>query len=236
MRDPRRTRRKTGAVIAAVLVILIVCIAVLVCLRLLPGRTYSAKHFGIETVISGNDRDGDGIDDYTDILLGARQDAENHPRYVSAYYEGGYPPDDEGVCTDLVWRAFLSAGYNLKDMLDRDIAENTGEYPRVEGSPDPNIDFRRVPNLKVFFDRYAVSYSLDPGQIDQWQPGDIVIFGESFNHIGIISDKRNKEGIAYLIHNSGQADREQDVLLEGSRTQTISGHYRFESIPSRLID
>lgn len=36
--------------------------------------------------------------------------------------------------------------------IDADIAENTGLYPRAQGTPDPNIDFRRVPNLRVFFE------------------------------------------------------------------------------------
>lgn len=47
--------------------------------NLLPHRTYTAEHFGIETLQSPLDADGDGIDDYTDLMLGARQDAENHP-------------------------------------------------------------------------------------------------------------------------------------------------------------
>lgn len=32
--------------------------------------------------------------------------------------EGGYPPDNIGVCIDVVWRAFANAGYSLKDMVD----------------------------------------------------------------------------------------------------------------------
>lgn len=31
-------------------------------------KVYSAKDFGIETIISKTDYDNDGIDDYTDIL------------------------------------------------------------------------------------------------------------------------------------------------------------------------
>ena len=61
---------------------------------------YYAKDFGIEVLKSKNDEDGDGIDDYTDILEGAKLEAERKPRYKSEYYVGGYPPDDEGV-----WKA-----------------------------------------------------------------------------------------------------------------------------------
>lgn len=163
-------------------------------------KVYYAEDFGIEVVLSKNDMDNDTIDDYTDILQGARKEAENKPKYKSAYYSGGYPPDSEGVCTDVIWRAFKNAGYSLKDMVDEDIKNNVEKYPRVSGKPDPNIDFRRVPNLKVYFERNAITLTTDLSKIEEWQPGDIVVFGTS--HIGIISDKRNKKGIPYLIHNS----------------------------------
>ncbi len=194
--------------------------------NLLPHKTYTAEHFGIETLQSPLDADGDGIDDYTDILLGARQDAENHPKYDPSYFSGGYPPENRGVCTDVVWRALQNAGYDLKAMIDADIARNTALYPRVQGTPDPNIDFRRVPNLRVFFDRHAECLTLDPKDIAAWQPGDIVTFGS--RHVGIISDQRNRDGIPYLIHNSGQPRREEDALLRCHRNHPISGHYRWQ--------
>ena len=190
--------------------------------NLFPGKTYTAEDFGIAAVISDSDYDHDGIDDYTDILLGARKDAENMPVYKSAYYALGYPPDTEGVCTDLVWRALANAGYSLKDLVDEDVANNVAAYPRVEGNPDPNIDFRRVANLKIFFERNCSALTLDPNDIAQWQPGDIVTFGT--NHIAIVSDKRNQDGMPYIIHNAGQPVREEDALTWPG----ISGHFRFD--------
>lgn len=187
---------------------------------------YTAEEFGIITIKSNLDKDNDGIDDYTDILLGARAEAERKPRYQSTYYAGGYPPDTEGVCTDVVWRAFRDAGYVLKDMVDEDIAQNVEEYPRVEGKPDSNIDFRRVPNLKVYFERNHITLTNDLSQIAEWQPGDIVVFGSK--HIGIISDKRNKNGVPYLLHNGGQPNREEDILELYNRYEPISGHYRLK--------
>lgn len=188
-------------------------------------KIYYSEDFGFATLKSNIDFDNDGIDDYTDIMLGARKDAENHPTYKSAYYSGGYPPENEGVCTDVVWRAFKNAGYNLKELIDKDIKNNVSEYPRVEGKPDPNIDFRRVPNLISFFTRNAVSLSTDLSQIADWQPGDIVTFEKS--HVGIISDKRNKNGIPYLIHNGSQKNREEDILEVYSLYSEISGHFRW---------
>ena len=188
--------------------------------------TYTARDFGIETVISNTDYDNDGIDDYTDILQGAKIEAESKPTYKSAYYSGGYPPDNEGVCTDVIWRALKNAGYILKDMVDKDIKENTSKYPRVAGKPDSNIDFRRVPNLKVYFERNHIVLTTDLTKIEQWQPGDIVVFGST--HIGIISDKRNEKGIPYLIHNGGQPIREEDFLETYDKYEPITGHYRLK--------
>lgn len=58
----------------------------------------------------------------------ARKDAKNHPTHDSGYYQGGYPPADRGACTDLVWRAFREAGYDLKAMVDADIAADPASY------------------------------------------------------------------------------------------------------------
>ncbi len=189
---------------------------------------YYAEDFGITTIKSNTDKDDDGIDDYSDIVLGARAEAERKPEYKSAYYAGGYPPATEGVCTDVIWRALRDAGYTLKDMIDEDISQNVKLYPRVNGKPEPNIDFRRVPNLKVYFERNHITLTNDLTQIEEWQPGDIVAFGSS--HVGIISDKRNKKGIPYLIHNGGQPNREEDILELYNQFEPISGHYRLKDI------
>ncbi|WP_051259790.1 DUF1287 domain-containing protein [Peptoniphilus mikwangii] len=169
------------------------------------------------------DYNKNGIDDYSDILIGAKKDAVNHPEYDGSYVDGGYPPDNKGVCTDLVWRAFKEAGYNLKDMIDADISRDKSYY-HIE-KPDPNIDFRRVPNLDKFFKKYAVSLTTDINDYDAFNPGDIITYLDKPQHIGIVSDIKNKDGRAYLIHNAGQSERENDNLDFGK----ISGHYRFDS-------
>ncbi len=184
---------------------------------------YTAESFGIQIVKSEVDFNSNGVDDYTDILLGAREDAKAMPVYDLAYFEGGYPPDGIGICTDVIWRAFRNAGYCLKDMVDNDIARNPDKYPAAK-EPDPNIDFRRVRNLKVFFDLYAESLTTDINDVSEWQPGDIVIF-EDMEHIGIISDRRNAKGQAFVIHNTDQKNREQDYL----EIRQVTGHYRFDA-------
>ena len=191
--------------------------------NIIPEITFSAKHFDIETVHSDVDFNNNGIDDYTDILLGARLDAQNHPEYDSRYWAEGYPPDNIGVCTDVVWRAFKNAGYSLRDMVDKDIQLYPQDYPNII-KRDNNIDFRRVVNLRVFFDKYGQELTLDINETDQWQPGDIVIFGNN-KHIGIVSDKRNFKGHTYIIHNGGQPNREEDYFKRGE----VTGHYRFDA-------
>lgn len=215
--------KKIAVSICIAAIIIIGVTVVLDIYGLLPEKTYSAEYFGIETLKSSTDFDGDGIDDYTDILDGAKKDAKNRPRYISEYYNGGYPPDNRGVCTDLVWRAFANAGYSLRDMVDKDISECPEAYPNIE-KRDNNIDFRRVPNLKIFFDRHAKTLTTDITDIKQWHPGDIVILNGT-KHIGIVSDKRNKDGVPYILHNGGQPDREEDIL----RRSKITAHYRFDA-------
>lgn len=220
--------KKLFNILKIIVIIFCAILGVLIVFKIYKSyqKVYYAEDFGIKKIYSSKDYNNNGIDDYTDILLGARMDAENHPTYKSAYYAGGYPPDNEGVCTDVIWRAFKNAGYSLKDMVDEDIKNNVELYPRVNGMPDTNIDFRRVPNLKVYFDRNAILLTTDIYEIAQWQAGDIVIFGTS--HIGIISDKRNKKGVPYLIHNANQANREEDALEMWNYFEPISGHYRIK--------
>ena len=188
---------------------------------------YTAGDFGITTVVSEVDANQNGIDDYQDILLGARMDADNHPTYDGRYWSAGYPPDDIGVCTDVIWRAFKNAGYNVRAMVDNDILISNEEDYHID-YPDSNIDFRRVGNLQVFFSKYAQSLTLDIYDISEWQPGDIVVFNGK--HIGIISDRRNRDGIPYVIHNSGQPLREEDVLEKRAKIDPISGHFRWNAL------
>lgn len=199
------------------------------------GGTPSVKtnRLNIAKIALNHDQDRDGINDLEDILAGARDDAANKPSYRSAYYSGGYPPDNEGVCTDTIWRAFKSAGYNLKGMVDRDIRENTSLYKRVSGSPDPNIDFRRVPNLISFFKRHAdvLTTDIKPGDIDnleKWQGGDVVVFGKPLDHIAIVSDIRREDGVPFIVHNGGPYTQEEDMLLYWHENiSPIVYHFRF---------
>ncbi len=197
--------------IVPIAVIAAICVYYLLYYNLLPARKYSADDFGIDAVHSSI-----MILTATDLTITltfsgrAKADAENRPKYDGRYFSGGYPPDNIGVCTDVIWRAFKNAGYSLRDMVDLDIQLRPEAYEDITDR-DPNIDFRRVVNLRVFFDEYAVKLTNDPEEIDKWQPGDIVIFGEDSHHIGIVSDIRTSKGITYIIHNGGQPVRRKTI-------------------------
>ena len=202
-----------GALIATVVYILYI-------FNYLPHKKYSNEDFNIETYISSTDKDNDGIDDQTDILNNVREYIETKPIYKSKYYATGYPDDEYGVCTDVVAFGLKSAGYDLMLLVNEDIKNNRDKYD-IE-IIDKNIDFRRVNNLKIYFDNNAISLTTDIYEIEEWQGGDIVIFD---GHIGIVSDKRNKNGVSFLIHHANPYQRyyEEDVL---ENRNDIIGHYR----------
>ena len=197
-------------------VILIVTAALLI-IKLIPSKSYTASELGLTELCSPLDADGDKIDDWHDIMLGARTYIETDPSYKSRYYEGGYPDDGYGVCTDVVWQGFAAAGYDLKSLVDSHIAENPELYP---DEADPNIDFRRVKNLSIFFEQTAQSLTIDTSYPEEWQPGDIVVYE---NHIAVCSDKRNRDGLPFIIHHGPLGAREADQL----ESKDIIGHYRW---------
>lgn len=165
----------------------------------------------------------------------ARKDALAHPAYDDGYYQGGYPPADRGACVDVVWRAFRNAGYDLKAMVDADIAADRASYASVAAKPDPNIDFRRTGVLDVFFGKYGITLTNDVNDHAQWQQGDIVVF-DRVKHIGVISDKRDADGFSYVLHNMNQRRRENDYLAF-SRRMGVTGHYRWDAsrVPKSVL-
>lgn len=169
---------------------------------------------------SGRDTDGDGIDDRTDFLNGALAYVETRPRYQSKYYASGYPDDGFGVCADVVAFGLRAAGMDLQALVAADIQAHPEDYDIAE--PDAAIDFRRVKNLTVYFKNHAISLTTDIRQTDAWQGGDIVIFA---HHIGVVSDRRNENGVPYVIHHNAPFQRSYEEDILESRTDLV-GHYR----------
>lgn len=207
------------------LLIVVLLLSIFLCLRYqhTSSKRLPEKWKGdvIAQYHSSLDKDGDGIDDQVDILEGAIAYVNTYPKYKSAYYAGGYPNDGYGVCTDVVAYALKAAGYDLMELLSADIAMHADMYD-IEVA-DKNIDFRRVKNLYVFFNLNAECLTTDIKDIKSWQGGDIVIFK---NHIAIVSDRRNLDGIPYVIHHANpfQKSYEEDIL---EKHDDIRGHYRW---------
>ena len=189
-------------------------------LNYISHKKYSNEYFGIDTYTSKIDKDNDGIDDQSDILKNAKEYVSKRPKYKSKYYATGYPDDEYGVCSDVVGYSLLNAGYDLMTLVNEDIVNNREKY-NIQ-VVDKNIDFRRVVNLKVYFDNNAIKLTNDIYDIDAWQGGDIVVFK---HHIGIVSNNRNKKGVSFIIHhaNKWQINYEEDILEDRN---DIVGHYR----------
>lgn len=190
---------------------------------------YKLSDFGFAYEKSTTDYNKNGVDDYTDILNGAKKVAKINPKYVSKYYDGGYPPETEGISADLTVWSLKEAGYDLKELISKDIknTQKSKENTYNIEIRDDNIDFRRITNQQIFFQRYAKELTIDIYEVGAFQAGDIIIFDYN-SHIAIISDKMNKNGIPYIIHlyDDEQESKEEDILE--TTDMTITNHYRFE--------
>lgn len=205
-----------------IFLLIVIMLNVLYRFNIILHKQYTNNDFNIETYVSNVDKDSDGIDDQTDILNNVREYIKTKPKYKSKYYGTGYPDDEYGVCTDVVANGLKGAGYDLMELVNEDIINHKEEY-NIE-KIDKKIDFRRVKNLDIYFKNNNISLTTDLSKIEEWQGGDIIVFK---NHIGIISDKRNKRGIPFLIHHANpmQVNYEEDVL-ESYDQDDIIGHYR----------
>jgi uncharacterized protein YijF (DUF1287 family) len=175
------------------------------------------------------DKNGYGVSATDDIIAGARAEVLRAPVCNEEFYEGGYPPEHVGTSADLIWRAYQNAGYNLKNMLDKDIRENLREYRHLK-APDPDANFRQLATLKVFFRRIGgkLAMEISPGRsksLMQWQPGDIIFF-ENPPLVAVLSDVRNDQGVPYLIYNDCISPGEADDFMERYE-QGLAGHFRY---------
>jgi uncharacterized protein YijF (DUF1287 family) len=150
------------------------------------------------------------------------------PAYTVLKYPGGDVPEDRGVCTDVVIRAFRSLGLDLQQLIHEDMGGSFSKYPQRWGlkKPDKNIDHRRVPNLMKFFERQGKSVAVSKKPED-YKPGDLVtcIVPPNLPHIMIVSDVPSAADPARLqvLHNIGSGAQLEDRLFDFE----IIGHYRY---------
>ncbi len=156
-----------------------------------------------------------------------KQDVIYDPSYFSIDYPNGDVPSGKGVCTDVVIRAYRKIGIDLQKEVHIDMKSNFSSYPKIWGlkTTDKNIDHRRVPNLMTFFKRKGAEKIITQSGED-YMPGDIVCWnlGGAITHIGIVVDKKSKDGKRNLIvHNIGGGQVLEDCLFD----YRIIGHYRY---------
>ena len=164
------------------------------------------------------------------IAIAARQQigvtTSYDPAYVSLKYPNGDIPKERGVCTDVVIRALRRLDFDLQKLVHEDMKKNFSKYPTTWKlkRPDKNIDHRRVPNLRRYFERRGISLKLTKDPVN-FKSGDLVTCKVPGNrpHIMVVSDQKNSEGIPYVIHNIGAGALEDDDLF----TFKLTGHYRW---------
>jgi uncharacterized protein YijF (DUF1287 family) len=146
------------------------------------------------------------------------------PDYIRLRYPGGDIPQKQGVCADIIIRAFRHIGIDLQKEVHEDMSKHFKEYPKFWNikTPDSNIDHRRVPNLMMYFQRRGKALHLE----SEYEPGDIVAWQleHGLFHIGIVSTEIvPEEKRFYMIHNIGAGAQKEDVLQK----YKIIGHYRW---------
>lgn len=153
-------------------------------------------------------------------------------KYDGAYLAIDYPMGDvplsQGVCTDLIIRAYRALGIDLQQLVHEDMRAHFSAYPKNWGlrSTDTNIDHRRVPNLQTFFARNGEQLVVTH-EADHYAAGDLVTWMLPGNlpHIGIVSNQLVKNSKRpKIVHNIGRGPVEDDILFK----YEITGHYRFE--------
>ena len=178
---------------------------------------------------SAIDSDRDGIEDSLDVMIGARKTAVNGARYQEGFerleYPGGDVSHEIGVCTDVVVRAMRNAGLDLQALVYQDMKRRRGAYGLGKSkTPNRHIEHRRVRRQIVWFKKHLAAlpttFDKDATGRDTWLPGDIV-FLDTFpnkpgpDHVGIVSDRANKEGTPLVINNWTYGYHTQDMDLLG---------------------
>ena len=167
----------------------------------------------------------------SDLVDAALERTRHAVRYDGSYHAIPYPngdvPANIGVCTDVLVRSYRAIGIDLQRLVHEDMSADFDAYPRNWGlsRPDTNIDHRRVPNLRRFFERHGESLGVSDDPRD-YKPGDIVSWMLPGNnpHIGIVTNEMSADGERPLIvHNIGLGPKKDDMLF----LFEITGHYRY---------
>lgn len=202
----------------------------------LAGRMRSLEKQKAEGKGAG-DRDGDGIPDALDLLIGACKAALNGATYDQSYftiaYPGGDVPRDKGACMDVIVRAARNAGWDIQEELQNDLRSRRAAYPFVK-YPDSSIDHRRVRTALVYFLAHWQRRSKQlRAPSDPLQPGDVVFLDTlpkpGPDHVGILTAELGESGFPLVINNWTDGYTTQKMDLLGSVEVT----HRFRIAPAR---
>ena len=148
--------------------------------------------------------------------------------YISIPYPNGDVPKSQGVCTDVIIRAYRKLGIDLQKEVHEDMKSNFSKYPKTWGltKTDTNIDHRRVPNLETFFTRKGHKLTVTKNPSD-YKTGEMVtwMINDKLPHIGIVTHLKSRDGKRNLIvHNVGGGQVLEDCLF----SYKIVGHYKYK--------
>lgn len=148
------------------------------------------------------------------------------PTYRKLEFPRGDVPQETGVCTDVVIRAYRLQNIDLQQLVNVDMNSNWSRYPKTWGlkSTDKNIDHRRVPNLETFFERHG--QTLSTTDKSSFRAGDVVTWrlpNGNLPHTGIVSDNVAADGTPLIIHNIGRGTQEENILF----ALPIHKHFRY---------
>lgn len=148
--------------------------------------------------------------------------------YVSIPYPNGDVPPSQGVCTDVIVRAYRKLGIDLQKEVHLDMKANFSKYPKTWGlkKTDTNIDHRRVPNLETFFTRNGQKLAVTKNSSD-YKTGEMVtwMINNKMPHIGIVTHIKSRDKKRFLIvHNVGGGQVLEDCLFK----YKIVGHYKYK--------
>lgn len=144
--------------------------------------------------------------------------------YDGSYKKINYPmgdvPENIGVCTDVVIRAYRKLGIDLQELIIVDMIANPEYYNE---KANRMISHRRVPNMQSFFDRHA-DKKIKGMNNKYYSPGDLVTWRIGINnHIGIVVDSIGPSGNYMVVHNIGAGQNMDDCLFNWN----VNGHWRY---------
>lgn len=136
--------------------------------------------------------------------------------WVNIGYPGGDPGYQQGVCTDVVIRAYRFINIDFQELIHEDMKNAHSTYNKRYHTKtlDNNIDHRRTQNMQTYLTRVGARIPI-PDKVFNYKPGDIVFWDIAAGHTGIVSTKRSsKHGGFLVIHNIGGGAQYEDLLLD----------------------